>query len=230
MPHVSNFMYQGDEIPSVNGITASLSQDGLLRNFYRKLGFKEADKISSEARKAGTKLASIFERYRQTGKTGNISALYKACVKNWLRWYENQSYEITEDCWVEPHLVNTRELYHGSPDVIINQNGNVALGDDKLKKRFADYKLLMNEHAYAMCDSYEDPITKEIKKLPWEPPIPLFWFWTYDPKSGDLFPVQHVFHEEIYSDFLICKSMLGVNKKAEAYFRRFAVLLPSQSE
>lgn len=211
-----------------------MSQDGLIRNFYRPLGFKKADKISSAAREQGSKLAEVFEKYRKTGKTGKISVYNKTCVQNWTRWFEDQSYQILADEWVEPHLVNTKEGYHGSPDVITHNqiddtNTYPVLGDDKSKKRHADYRLLMNEHAYAMCDSYSDPVTKEIKLLPWVPPIHEFWFWTFSPNTGELYPVKHEFKEEIYYDFLICKMMRDVNKRAEAYFRKFAVLLPDMA-
>jgi hypothetical protein len=103
-----------------------------------------------------------------------------------------------------------------------------VLGDDKSKKRFADYKLIMNEHAYAMCDSYEDPVTHEIKKLPWEPPISTFWFWTYHPITGRLYAVDHPFQPEVFADFLTCKAMQAVNKRSEKYFGQYAVLLPEE--
>lgn len=227
MPHVSKFEYNGERIPSVNEVTGSLSQDGLIRNFYRPNGFKKADKISNEAREQGIKLAEVFERYRQTGKTGRVSVYSTECVKNWTDWFNGTAFTIAADHWVEPHLVNTKDGYHGSPDVILHAaDGLPVLGDDKSKKRFADYKLIMNEHAYAMCDAYEDPETKEIKPLPWTAPMSTFWFWTYHPITGTLYAVQHEFKPEVYQDFLTCKAMWAVNKRAEKYFGSYAVLLP----
>lgn len=232
MPHVKHFEINGVRAPSVNEVTGALSLEGLIRNFYRIQGFKKADKISNAAREQGTKLATIMEKYRQTGKTGKISEYNRTCVENWTNWFNDSKYTILEDYFVEPHLVNTVDGYHGSPDVIMHdaEKGLTApvLGDDKSKKRFADYKLIMNEHAYAMCDSYEDPVTKEIKKLPWEPPIPKFWFWTFHPQTGRLYPVEHEFQPEVYQDFLKCKEMGVINKRAEKYFGQYAVLLPEE--
>lgn len=229
MPHVAKFLINGERAPSVNEVTGALSLEGLIRNFFRVQGFKKADKISSAAREQGSKLAEIFERYRKTGKTGKISKYNEACVEQWTEWFNASPFKLDDDgTFIEVHLVNTKEKYHGSPDVVMlrEDNGTPVLGDDKSKKRFSDYKLIMNEHAYAMCDSYEDPVTKEIKKLPWEPPIETFWFWTYHPETGRLFPVEHQFAPEVYTDFLTCKAMGAVNKRSEKYFGQYAVLLP----
>lgn len=228
MPHVHKFELNGIRIPSVSEVTSSLSKEGLIRNFYRVRGFEKADKISNAAREQGTKLATLMEKYRKTGKTGKMSEYNKKCVENWTAWYEDNRYEIADDMWVEPHLVNTVSGYHGSPDLIMHDKDKPVLADDKSKKRFADYGLIMAEHAYAMMDSYEDPATHEIKKLPWEPPIPGFWFFTFHPQTGRLYPVEHEFKPEVYQDFLTCLSMRDVNKRAEKYFGQYAVLLPEE--
>jgi len=223
MPHITRFQLDGEIIPSVNTITGALSQEGLLR-WYRKLGFKKADKVGGAARDQGIKLAEVFERYRKTGKTGHISAYQRKCVDNWTKWYETTPLTLI-DRFIEPHLVNTVDKYHGSPDVILEwKPDSMLLGDDKSKKRFAGYNLLMNEHAYAMCDSIE--VDGVITKLPWEPPIRAFYFWTYHPETGELFTEQHEFDPQVYQDFLLCKQMLKLNKKAEKYFNERAVLLP----
>jgi hypothetical protein len=237
MPHISRWKYNGEYWPSVNTITGALSLEGLIRNYYRKHGFKWCDKDSDKAREAGSKLAEVMERYRITAKTGKVSKLNKACADNWLKWFNEHEYHIEEE-WIEPHLVNTIDGYHGSPDAILVRDVkpdpgyplDVILGDDKLKKRFPDYRLLMNEHGYAMCDSYEDKLTKEIKKVPWKTPIEKLWFWTFDPKNGDLYPVEHDFDPGVYGDFLTCKLMYSVNKRSESYFGKYAVLLPSQEK
>jgi hypothetical protein len=221
-------LLNGQRIPSVNECTGTLSKDGLIRNFWRPLGFKKADRVSREAREQGSSLAEVMERYRKTGKTGPISAYNKACVQNWTKWYDESDLEIKSDSYIEPHLVNTIEGYHGSPDVILHRDWHPVLGDDKSKKRFSDYALLMNEHAYAMCDSYEDLVTHEIKKLPWLPPVQEIWFWVYDPDTGELFPESTAFDPLVYADFLRCKAMVGVNKRAEDFFKAHAQLLPSQ--
>lgn len=226
MPHIANFEVNGLRAPSVNEITDSLSKDGLIHNFWRKLGFKKADKIGAAARDQGIALASAFELYRQSGKAGKQTKYTKICLKNWHKWYAGTVYTIPTDALIEPHLVNTKDGYHGSPDVIMADtmaNMEPVLGDDKSKKRFSDYKLLMNEHAYAMCDSIE--VDGKLEKLPWEPPIRTFWFWTYCPECGNLYPRMHCFDEQVYKDFLTCKAMREVNKVAEAYFNKEAGLL-----
>ena len=231
MPHISNFQINGVRAPSVNEVTDSLSKDGLLRNFYRRLGFKKADKVGGAARDQGIRLASAFEEYRAHGDplkaaVGKGHKYTRICLENWHKWYSDSVYTIPTDSLIEPHLVNTVDRYHGSPDIILADTMNEmepVLGDDKSKKRFSDYKLLMNEHAYAMCDSIE--VDGKIEKLPWKPPIPRFWFWTYCPDCGNLFPKMHVFDPQVYKDFLTCKAMREVNKVAEAYFNSEAVPL-----
>ncbi len=227
MPHIANFEVNGLRAPSVNEITDSLSKDGLIRNFWRRLGFKKADKIGNLARDQGIALASAFEDYRKIGSTKGKQTKYtKICIENWHNWYSGSVYTIPTDALIEPHLVNTVDGYHGSPDVILADtmmDMEPVLGDDKSKKRFCDYKLLMNEHAYAMCDSIE--VGGKLEKLPWTPPIKQFWFWTYCPDCGNLYPRVHIFDKQVYDDFLTCKKMREVNKVAEAYFNREAVLL-----
>lgn len=231
MPHISNFQINGVRAPSVNEVTDSLSKDGLIRNFWRKLGFKKADKVGGLARDQGIALASAFELYRKTGDPessveGKSAKYVKICLENWHKWYAGSVYTIPTDALIEPHLVNTVDGYHGSPDVVLAStmmDMEPVLGDDKSKKRFSDYKLLMNEHAYAMCDSID--VGDKLEKLPWTPPIKQFWFWTYCPDCGNLYPRVHNFDPQVYQDFLICKAMREVNKVAEAYFNREATLL-----
>ena len=231
MPHIEKFHINGVRAPSVNEVTDSLSKDGLIRNFWRKLGFKKADKVGGAARDQGIALASAFELYRKTGDpkssvNGKSAKYVKICLQNWHKWYAGSVYTIPTDALIEPHLVNTVDKYHGSPDVVLADtlmDMEPVLGDDKSKKRFSDYKLLMNEHAYAMCDSIE--VEGKIEKLPWTPPIPRFWFWTYCPDCGNLYPRMHVFDPAVYQDFLTCMKMREVNAVAEAYFNREATLL-----
>lgn len=227
MPHRDRFMYNGVDLPSVNMITDSLSKDGLIRNFWRKLGFKKADAVGNKARDQGLALATAFEDYRKTGKTKGKQTKYtQICLENWHRWYSGSVYTIPTDSLIEPMLVNTVDMYRGSPDLIMADtmmNLEPVLLDDKSKKRFSEYKLLMNEHAYAMMDSIE--VNGELEKLPWTPPIQSFWFMTYCPDCGNLYPRMHRFDNQVYQDFLTCKKMREVNRVAEAYFNREAVLL-----
>lgn len=223
MPHVSRFRLNGVLLPSVNACTGSLSQDGLIRNFFRKHGFRKADKIGGEARDKGIALATAFEEYRKTGKMPR-KKFEKTCLKSWLAWRDTTEL-ILNPTFVEPHLVNTKEGYHGSPDVVMcNAFGEAVLGDDKAKKRLSDYKVLMNEHAYAMCDSFEvDGVNAPV---PWDVPIRSFWIWTYSPETGTLYPELHMFDDAVWQDFLTCKKMLMVNRKSEKYFDTHCQTLP----
>jgi hypothetical protein len=229
MPHFSNFKLNGKVIPSVNECTDALSKEGLYRNFFRKLGFKEADKQSKDAKKKGDNLAKAMELFRIDGTKHKTDGYINRCLDNWYKWYAQSPCHIGADDWIEPHLINTIVGYHGSPDVVLEEP-EIILGDDKVKKRFADYRLLMNEHAYAMCDSYRDKLTNEIRRVPWAIPIKTIWFWTYDPDSGTLFSEKHSFEEQVYRDFLTCHAMQRINQRAEAYFHQNAVLLPTQTE
>lgn len=225
MPHISRYKLNGKLIPSVNTISDSLSKDGLIRNFYRKHGFEEADKIGAAARDNGVELATAFEEYRKTGKYNKRNSLVAKCIENWTHWFERSPFYIEHDMYVEPHLVSKQYGYHGSPDLILETAGTYVLGDDKLKKRFSDYKLLMNEHAYAMADHIE--IDGQLRPVKWEIPIKTFWFFTYNPENGNLHAVEHDFDPDIFKDFLVCKDMYEINKRAEAYFAKHATLLPT---
>lgn len=229
MPHISNFLLNALEIPSVNTCTGTLSQEGLYKNFYRRLGFREADRIGNAARRKGTALATRFEQLRKFGKIKlKLKPFEETCITNWQTWMGTTALMINPE-FVECHLVNTKEGYHGSPDVIMaDMQGQAVLGDDKAKKRLSDYKILMNEHAYAMCDSYE--VGGVITPVPWDVPITSFWLWTYHHETGDLYPEVHHFEESIWQDFLTCKKMLAVNQKAEAYFEEHCQKLPEAAE
>lgn len=224
MPHISHFKLNDVEIPSVNTCTDSLSKDGLIRNFYRPNGFKEADRIGGAARDRGISLATAFENYRKFGKQPR-KKFEKTCLNEWRGWLSTCELFVSP-AFVEPHLVNTKEGYHGSPDVIMSDiMGQPVLGDDKAKKRYSDYKILMNEHAYAACDSYEDE-NGAILPVPYDVPVRVFWLWTYSPVTGILYPAVYHWDDAIWQDFLTCKAMLAVNKRAEKYFNTHAKLLP----
>ena len=221
MPHISRFKLDGVYIPSVSTITNSLSKDGLQR-WYRKLGFDEADRQSGLARDKGTEVAEMFESYRKLLKFPR-KAFMKKVLSEWKQTEAGQTGIILV---AEPHLVNTVQGYHGSPDLVYNNGISWKIGDDKCKKRFADYGLLMNEHAYAMCNVIHDVETGEFKPVPWTVPIQTITFWTYHPDTGKLYPQQHEFDKSVYEDFLVCKQMYTLNRKAEAYFQEHAVPLP----
>ncbi len=232
MPHISHYEINGVRAPSVSEVTASLSKDGLIRNFYRRLGFKRADKVGGDARDQGTRVASAFEEYRKTGDPltaakGKGVKYTRICLENWHKWYSGSVYTIPTDALIEPHLVNTIEGYHGSPDLIMADTMNgmePVLWDDKSKKRYCDYSLLMAEHAYANCDSI-DVGDGKLEKLPWTPPVKTFWFGTYCPDCGNLHTRMHRYDPQVYADFLVCKKMREVNRVAEAYFNKEAYLL-----
>lgn len=207
----------------MNTITDSLSKEGLIRNFYRPLGFAEADRVGGLARDKGISLATAMENFRKFGKLPR-KKYEKTCLAHWRAWL-SQCDLVISPFFVEPHLVNTKEGYHGSPDIVMsNGDGAAVLGDDKAKKRLSDYKILMNEHAYAMCDSFE--LDGVIKPVPWDVPVTSFWLWTYHHETGELFPEVHHFDEAIWQDFLTCKKMYRVNRTAENYFTKHCGKLP----
>lgn len=221
MPHVNSFRLNGKLIPSVNGITDSLSKDGLIRNFYRPLGFKEADKVGKAARDKGVHLATAFENYRKFAKLPRKTKRYefeKCCIDNWQAWRDTTGLIVVPD-FVEPHLINTKEGYHGSPDIVmVDMQGQAVLGDDKAKKRLSDYKILMNEAAYAHCDSFE-AADGSIQPVPWDYPITGCWIWSYCPVCAQMTPEYKATDEQAWQDFLTCKRMRDVNKTSEKYFR-----------
>jgi len=219
MPHVERYTLNGVRLPSVSTITGALSKEGLIR-WWRKLGFDECDRQTREAKDQGTDVATMFENYRKFKKKPR--GLYlKKVLNEWVQWGEGwNDIELV----AEPHLVNTLDNYHGSPDLLFKDGGKWNLGDDKSKKRFADYGLLMNEHAYAMCDKMD--VDGQLVPVPWQTPVQDIWFWTYCPRCGKLHPHHHVFDEKVYHDFLICRAMHNVNKTALDYFDCNAILLP----
>jgi hypothetical protein len=166
----------------------------------------------------------MFEQYRKTRKKPR-SKFLKTVLNEWLQWGEGWDGTILVP---EVHLVNTVDKYHGSPDLVYKDGESWAIGDDKCKKRFADYGLLMNEHAYAMCDMMHDVETDELKPVPWAVPIQKITFWTYSPESGRLYAHEHQFDETVYHDFLICRAMYQTNKKADKYFGDNAILLSEE--
>lgn len=223
MPHISRYKLNDVYIPSVSTITSGLKKDGLER-WYRKLGFEEADKQSKEARELGTEVAEMFEAYRKV-RTKPRKKFLKTVLNEWLQWGEGWDGVMLLP---EIHLVNTIDNYHGSPDLVYKDGESWSIGDDKCKKRFADYGLLMNEHAYAMCNMIHDTETDELKPVPWAVPIQKITFWTYSPETGRLYPHEHQFDEKVYHDFLICRAMYDTNKKAEQFFNLNAVTLPEE--
>ena len=204
-------------------VTGSLAKPGLER-WFRKLGFQEADKQSKEARELGTEVAEMFEAYRKVRAKPRKKFL-KTVLNEWLQWGEGWTGSILVP---EAHLVNTVDKYHGSPDLVYKDGESWSIGDDKCKRRFADYGLLMNEHAYAMCNMIHDTETDELKPVPWTVPIQKITFWTYSPETGRLFAHEHPFDDAVYHDFLICRAMWDTNKKADKYFGDNAILLPEE--
>lgn len=221
------FQLNGIEIPSVNKITDCLSKDGLIKNFYRRHGFFNADAIANAAKEVGTSAATALERFRKFGEIPD-SPFERKIVEEWANWRSSRLLVLKRDEYWHPeiHLINTKDKYHGIADVVYYDTCLAFVGDDKVKKRHANYNLLLNEHAYAMCDSME--MDGEIVKVPWSVPIKSIWLWTYHPVTGKLYPKHHTFSRKVYKDFLVCKQMYEINAKAEEYFELCAVLLPEE--
>jgi hypothetical protein len=215
MPHVK-FTYNNIELPSVNEVTGSLSKQGLI-NWWRKLGFKAADKITQESADKGRDIASVFEAYRKRELDINsISIQYKPFVQSYQEWVDKVG--SVKQLAVEPHLVSLKHGYHGSPDLIFSLDDEVEVGDDKAKGRPPDYKLFMNEAAYANCELIE--VNGELTPVPWKVPIRFFRFFSYHPDTGQLLEAKREkYKPDLFGDFLVCKQMFDVNQKAEKYFK-----------
>lgn len=221
MPHVKRWTYNGEVWPSVNGISGLLHSDAL-DNWLRSAKNRKQGKL---AQKKGHDLAAYLENLRK-GIAQIPDEFSGLCASQWVKWFDEQELEILN---VEPHLVNTLDRYHGSPDVIAcDIHGEAVLGDDKIKKRFADYKLLMNEHAYAMCDSI-DMGKGKIIPVPWKVPIERIVFWSYDPDSGEMYASEHGFTPSVYNDFLTLRKVWDIKNTSDTYFIEHATLLPSQT-
>lgn len=219
MPHRAKYLLGGEQIPSVNDITGLLRSEALDR-WLAVPGNKAKGK---EAQRKGTKVAKYLEDYRR-GKTVKLGSFEGQCAINWEDWYRKAGVRMLE---VECHLVNTLDRYHGSPDMIMSRpNGSCLVGDDKVKKRFADYRLLLNEHLYAACDSIE--VNGALQIVPWSHPIKEIVFFTYDPDTGEMYVNEHEFSWTIYNQALQLRKTYDILKAADAYFKERATLLPSQ--
>lgn len=219
MPHIKKFLLNGEEIPSVSAITGLLRSEAL----DRWLAVPGNRAIGKEAQRKGKKVAKCLENYRR-GKDLKSGTFESSCAVGWNTWSQKYGLEIRE---VECHLVNTLDRYHGSPDMIMSRpDGSYIVGDDKVKKRFADYRLLLNEHLYAACDSIE--VNGELQLVPWSHPIRDIIFFTYDPDTGEMYVNEHEFSWTIYNQALQLRKTYDILKVADAYFKEHATLLPSQ--
>lgn len=216
MPHRVKFLLDGKAIPSANDITGLLRSEALER-WLAVPGNKAKGK---EAQRKGTAVAKLMEKLRK-GKTVEGQTFGHMCAASLIRV---QTRVVLE---AECHLVNTLDRYHGSPDAIeCEPTGEAVLVDDKVKKRFADYRLLMNEHLYAACDSIEKDGV--ITPVPWKWPIKRIVFNTFDPDTGKLYVEEHAFSSIVYSHAMTLRSAWDVAQASEAYFKEHAVLLPGQ--
>lgn len=216
MPHRAKWTYNGEVWPSVNEITGLLRSEALDR-WLAVPGNKAKGK---EAQRKGTGVAKVMEKIRK-GQSVNGQGFPQSCIANWLKVQDRVILEA------ECHLVNTFERYHGSPDAVeCDSYGDAVLVDDKVKKRFAAYNLLLNEHLYAACNMIErngilDPV-------PWEWPIKQIVFNTFDPDTGELYINEHEFNQNIYNEALTLRKSWNIAQTSEAYFKQHATLLPSQ--
>lgn len=166
----------------------------------------------------------MFEEYRKT-RVQPRKKFLKTVLGEWQQTEAGQTGVILV---AEPHLVNTLENYHGSPDLVYCVGADWKLGDDKVKGRMADYGLLMSEHGYANCNMIHDTETDEFKPVPWDVPLRKITFWGYHPDTGKLYAQEHEYDETVYQDFLLCRKMYELNRKAEKYFTDRATSLPEE--
>lgn len=205
MPHIAKYLIDGQPAPSVNEVTGCLSKDSLINFFWRPLGFVEADKITGESRDRGIATATALENYRK-GLVQDIPPEIAPFVALWDSYQCRTGYTIQVS---EPHLESRKYLYHGSPDGLGHLPGQpIELFDDKVKDKRADYKILMNEAAYAQAwlEMHGEKISQ-------------FRIFTYHPVKLAFFEDVYENKPEYLDDFLRCREMLEVNKRADAWYR-----------
>lgn len=205
MPHHDDVYLEGVKIASVNEITNSLSKEGLIQ-WYRKLGFAEADRQTRTARERGIEVGKLFEDLSTRPDMVLIPSQYVQFVETWQSWV-NQGFKILS---IEPHLFSKIYGYHGSPDVILKApDGTIEMGDYKVKGREADYKIMMNEAAY--IQAYKEETGTQIERIR---------IIGFHPDSARLYEKVYPNEPEYFEDFLTCKKMMEVNKKSAKWYNR----------
>jgi hypothetical protein len=209
MPHHSNVLINGVQAPSVNEVTSCLSKDSLINQFWRKLGFKKADEITKKAADLGTNVAHALDMTRKTAWVENdVPADLMPFVAAWKRYQQDQCLEV-DPGHVELHLKSTKYAFHGSPDFFARYPGQpLFIGDDKVKDKAPDYKILMNEAGY--IQAFEETTGEKIKDI---------LILCYHPKSAVITPYWFENKPEYLRDFLHLRETYEINKRAEAYYK-----------
>lgn len=219
MPHIRNFVFEGKVLPSVNTITDSLSKAGLI-NWWRKFGFEACDKKTETSRQRGIDVHALFEDYLK-GKIQDLPQdhIYTRFLLSLKNWQSKTGYVFAA---VEPHLVNPEDEYHGSPDAIGHLPGDAEAWevlDYKIKDKQADYRILMNEAAYARCNVREIEGKRFSYELaPWAGKIKRCRILTFNPETAEVHDKVYLLHETYFSDFKTCAQMYWVNKRADAWY------------
>jgi len=204
MPHISSHYINGVKAPSVNQVTGCISNEGLVK-WWRKLGFAACDKITKESQERGTEIHGLFEAMLK-GQPVPEGHRYYAFVSALQMWNISSGYKFLA---IEPHLESKQYAYHGSPDAVgQTKDGVLEVVDFKIKDKEADYRILMNEAAYAQMWLEEKGAKPE-----------RFRILNFHPKTAELTEKVYENKPEYFEDFLTCRKMLEVNKKADTYYR-----------
>ena len=136
----------GDEkypsVTSVLSLTKSAEDKASLELWKQRVGYKEANKIKSDASKRGTSLHSYIEDYLR-GRVNDTffesneqhKNMAKVIIENGIKG------KLDEIFGMEATLINPNDKYAGTADLIGIYNGNEAIIDFKQsnKPKKADY-------------------------------------------------------------------------------------------
>ena len=163
--------YVGDDSIPVPSVTTVLSETGdktALINWRKRVGDKEATRISTEAAGLGTKVHNAIEKYIlneewDTFGNNHVSVLAKTMTTMMV---ENGLTKIDELWGVEVALI-AKGLYAGTSDAIGVYEGEDAIIDfktsKKIKKREWIEEYFMHGCAYALA--HNEMMGTEIRKV-----------------------------------------------------------------
>ena len=204
MPHIARWLINGQVAPSVNQITDMIPKSWLI-NWYRKVGFEEADKISKTSREHGTNIHDIFDRYWQGNlDLSSLSELEGMFLKSIQSWALKNDVKVFKS---EPHLESKTHIFHGSPDLIASVHLKNTIIDYKIKDKYPDYKTILNETAYAlMCHEMSGTYIEDILIL------------NFNKETGELSQeISLPIIPQYRDDFLDLRKAYDVKMRADAW-------------
>jgi hypothetical protein len=203
MPHIERVFIDDVRIPSVNEISGCLAKDAI-NAWQRRIGFKAADKITNESRERGNEIGKAFEDILK-GQKPVYSKKYEPHVKEFKKWAK----QLKHIHGIETHLINTIDMYHGSPDLVGDLGNGIEMIDYKVKARLPDYQILMNEAAY--CEAWRVMKKDEIKTIR---------LVNFHPDTGKIHETILPLNHKWLQDFFVCHEMWKVNQCAQEYWAK----------